>query len=218
MKIGTDRIREIILSLRNFSRLDEAELKTVNLHEGIDSTLLILNHRFKQSNPEIIIKKDYRATSTIDCYPSQLNQVIMNLLSNSIDALESCTRQCFEQSDHNQLLEEQGITPWKPEISIATLSHSESIEIIIHDNGPGIPEDVQGRIFDPFFTTKVIGKGTGLGLSISHSIIVERHKGSIVCESNSIDGTTFKIELPLCQGLECGSKPTQFYQPIGALK
>ena len=218
MNIGTDRIREIILSLRNFSRLDEAELKTVNLHEGIDSTLLILNHRFKQSNPEIIIKKDYRAISTIDCYPSQLNQVIMNLFSNSIDALESCTSQCFEQSHHNQLLEEEGITPWKPKISIATISHHDSVEIIIHDNGPGIPKTVQDRIFDPFFTTKVIGKGTGLGLSISHSIIVERHKGSIVCESNPIDGTTFKIQLPLCQGLECGSKPTQFQQPIGALK
>ncbi len=218
MNIGTDRIREIILSLRNFSRLDEAELKTVNLHEGIDSTLLILNHRFKQSNPEIIIKKDYRATSTVNCYPSQLNQVVMNLLSNSIDALESYTSQCFAQSHHNQLLEEEGITPWKPEISIATLSHSESIEITIHDNGSGISEEVKEHIFDPFFTTKVIGKGTGLGLSISHSIIVERHKGAIVCESNSIDGTTFKIQLPLWQELECGSKSTQFQQPIGALK
>jgi signal transduction histidine kinase len=217
MEIGTARIREIILSLRNFSRLDEADLKTANLHEGIDSTLLILNHRFKRSNPEIIIKKDYGTIGTIDCYPSQLNQVIMNLLSNSIDALETYTSQHFEQANH-QRLQDEGITLWKPTISITTTSHSESVEIIIHDNGSGIPETVLDRIFDPFFTTKVIGKGTGLGLSISHSIIVERHQGSIVCESNAIDGTTFRIKLPLSQGLERGSKSTNFQQPIGALK
>ena len=217
MEIGTARIREIILSLRNFSRLDEAELKTVNLHEGIDSTLLILNHRFKQSNSEIVVKKDYGAIGTIDCYPSQLNQVIMNLLANSIDALENYISQCFEQV-HHQRLQDEAITLWKPTISITTISHSESVEIIIHDNGPGIPETVRDRIFDPFFTTKVIGKGTGLGLSISHSIIVERHQGSISCESNAVDGTTFRIKLPLHQGLEFSSKSTNFQQPIGALK
>jgi two-component system NtrC family sensor kinase len=217
MNIGTSRIREIILSLRNFSRLDEAELKTVNLHEGINSTLLILNHRFKQSNSEIIIQKNYGAIGTIDCYPSQLNQVIMNLLANSIDALETHSSQCLEQA-HHQRLQDEDIAPWKPTISITTISHSESVEIIIHDNGPGIPEEVRDRIFDPFFTTKVIGKGTGLGLSISHSIIVERHQGSIVCESNEVDGTTFRIKLPLYQGLESSSKATNFQQPIGALK
>jgi two-component system NtrC family sensor kinase len=217
MNIGTERIREIILSLRNFSRLDEAELKTVNLHEGIDSTLLILNHRFKQSNSEIVVKKDYGAIGKIDCYPSQLNQVIMNLLANSIDALQTYTSQYFEQV-HPQRLQDEDLTPWKPTISITTISHSESVEIIIYDNGPGIPETVRDRIFDPFFTTKAIGKGTGLGLSISHSIIVERHEGSISCESNAVDGTTFRIKLPLCQGLESSSKSTNLQQPIGALK
>lgn len=217
MNIGTDRIREIILSLRNFSRLDEAELKTVNLHKGIDSTLLILNHRFKQSNSQIILKKDYGAIDTIDCYPSQLNQVIMNLIANSIDALETYTHERLDQ-DHYQRLQDQGITLWKPTISITTISHNESVEIIIHDNGPGIPETIRDRIFDPFFTTKVIGKGTGLGLSISHSIIVERHQGSINCESNPVDGTTFRIKLPLYQGLESSSKSAHLQQPSSALK
>lgn len=217
MNIGTDRIREIILSLRNFSRLDEAELKTVDLHEGINSTLLILNHRFKQSNSEIILKKDYGAIKTINCYPSQLNQVIMNLLANSIDALETYTNECLDQT-HHQRLQDKSAALWKPTISITTISHSESVEIIIHDNGPGIPEEIRDRIFDPFFTTKVIGKGTGLGLSISHSIIVERHQGSINCESNPVDGTTFRIKLPLYQGLESSHKSTNLQQPIGALK
>ena len=218
MEVGTDRIREIVLSLRNFSRLDEADLKTVDLHEGIDSTLLILNHRFKQSRPEIIIKKEYGAIAVINCYPSQLNQVIMNLLANSIDALEDNASERSARFHNNPVVQNVGITPWKPTISITTISHSESVEIIIHDNGPGIPETVRNQIFDPFFTTKVVGKGTGLGLSISHSIIVERHQGSIVCESNAVDGTTFKIELPLHQRLERGSKSTNFQQPIGALK
>ena len=124
----------------------------------------------------------------------------MNLLANSIDALQTYTSQYFEQV-HPQRLQDEGLTPWKPTISITTISHSELVEIIIHDNGPGIPESVRDRIFDPFFTTKAIGKGTGMGLSISHSIIVERHKGSIVCESNAVDGTTFKIQLPLHRGL-----------------
>ena len=218
MEIGTDRIQEIILSLRNFSRLDEADLKTVDLHEGIESTLLILNHRFKESRPEIIIKKDYGTIDTINCYPSQLNQVIMNLLANSIDALETDSSHPVTRSHNNQVLQEIDTILWKPTISITTRSHSDSVEVIIHDNGPGIPETILDRIFDPFFTTKVIGKGTGLGLSISHSIIVERHRGSIVCESNTVDGTTFRIELPLHQRLERGSKPTNFQQPIGALK
>ena len=146
MEIGTARIREIILSLRNFSRLDEAEFKTVDLHEGINSTLLILNHRFKQSNSEIVVKKDYGAIGTIDCYPSQLNQVIMNLLANSIDALQTYTSQYFEQA-YPQRLQDEGLTPWKPTISITTISHSELVEIIIHDNGPGIPESYFRSIF-----------------------------------------------------------------------
>ncbi len=209
MELGTDRIREIVLSLRNFSRLDESDLKTADLHEGIDSTLLILNHRFKQSKPEIIVKKDYGAIAAVDCYPSQLNQVIMNLLTNSIDALEDQASRCLADSPKNQRLQQASIVLWNPTISVITVSHSESVEIIIHDNGPGIPEAVRDRIFDPFFTTKVIGKGTGLGLSISHSIIVERHRGSIGCESNAVDGTTFRIKIPLRQGLEPGRESSK---------
>jgi two-component system, NtrC family, sensor kinase len=217
MKVGTDRIREIILGLRNFSRLDEAALKTVNLHEGIDNTLLILNHRFKQSAPEIIIKKNYGSIGPIDCYPSQLNQVVMNLVSNSVDALERYSKNHLDHAIQQQLLYAADVAPWQPTISISTQSIGSGVEISIHDNGPGIPDGIRDRIFNPFFTTKAVGKGTGLGLSISHSIIVEKHHGSIDCESNASDGTTFKIQIPLRQGLEnCGELP-QLKQALGAL-
>ncbi len=216
MKIGTDRIREIILGLRNFSRLDESELKTVNLHEGIDNTLLILNHRFKQSMPEIMVEKNYGPISAIDCYPSQLNQVIMNLLANSIDALESHSSKYLDRAIHQQLVHGEEIPLWKPIVSIATQYNAPMVEIIIHDNGPGIPESIRDRIFNPFFTTKEVGKGTGLGLSISHSIIVEKHHGSIECDSDMNGGTTFTIRLPLCQSGEGGGELTHLKQSLGA--
>jgi two-component system, NtrC family, sensor kinase len=216
MKIGTDRIREIVLGLRNFSRLDESDLKTVNLHEGIDNTLLILNHRFKQSSPEIIIEKNYGAIGAIDCYPSQLNQVIMNLLANSIDALESHSNQYLDRAIQQQLLHGQEIPLWKPIVSIVTQCRDSMVEIIIHDNGPGIPEEIRDRIFNPFFTTKEVGKGTGLGLSISHNIIVEKHQGSIDCDSDMNGGTTFTIRLPLRQAGERGGELANLKQPLGA--
>jgi two-component system, NtrC family, sensor kinase len=188
MQIGTDRIRAIVLSLRNFSRLDEADLKTVMVHDGIDSTLLILNHRFNLSHPKFLrgihLEKHYGDLGAIDCFPSQLNQVIMNLLSNSIDALEALTT--------------APPTPnWTPTIVITTTQQEETIQIRIQDNGSGIPEEIQSRIFDPFFTTKSIGQGTGLGLSISHQIITVKHHGTIVCHSTPGEGTQFTITLPI---------------------
>lgn len=218
MKVGTDRIRDIVLGLRNFSRLDESELKTANLHEGIDNTLLILNHRFKQALPEIIIQKDYDPElGPIDCYPSQINQVVMNLLSNSIDALESYSSDHLDRAIHHQLIHGSGITPWQPMISITTRCQENSVEIRIHDNGPGIPASIRDQIFNPFFTTKPIGQGTGLGLSISHSIIVERHAGSIRCESDGQSGTTFQIEIPLWQIGEGSRKLTNLKQTLSSL-
>lgn len=217
MRVGTDRIREIILGLRNFSRLDEAALKTVNLHDGIDSTLLILNHRFKQNKPEILIEKNYGLFSTIDCYPSQLNQVIMNILSNSIDALELHSSHYLDRMIQQQLMYGKEISPWKPVITISTQASDSMVEIRIHDNGPGIPESIRDRIFDPFFTTKEIGKGTGLGLSISHTIIVDKHHGSIDCHSEMNRGTTFTIRIPLRQAWKDGTKLTNLKQSLGAL-
>lgn len=188
MHVGTDRIRNIVLSLRIFSRLDEAEVKDVNLHEGIDSTLLILNSRLKgQSNfPEISIVKEYGDLPKVKCYPGQLNQVCMNILSNAIDALE----EKFEPSHDN----------WMPEIRICTeLASENKVNIHIFDNGPGIPKALQKKIFDPFFTTKPVGKGTGLGMSISHEIIAEKHHGTLSCRPIEPHGTQFTITIPTFQ-------------------
>ncbi|MBW4602939.1 MAG: HAMP domain-containing protein [Calothrix sp. FI2-JRJ7] len=180
MSIGTKRIREIVLSLRNFSRLDEAECKEANIHEGIDSTLMILQHRLKakSNHPEIQIIKDYGQLPLVNCYAGQLNQVFMNILANAIDALED--------SFINN-----------PTIWIHTVLTQNNILISIADNGVGIPENVLSKLFDPFFTTKPVGKGTGLGLSISYQIIVEKHKGKISCDSKLGEGTKFVIEIPL---------------------
>lgn len=188
MNMGVDRIRGIVSSLRNFSRIDEAKMKPVDIHEGIDSTLLILQHRFKEKSeyPSIQVIKEYSDLSLVECYAAQLNQVFMNILSNGIDALQ-------EMCDfHN--------CPGKtPTIHIRTNVILDRVVIRISDNGPGIPEDVVARIFDPFFTTKAIGKGTGLGLSISYQIVVEKHKGQLQCISDRDRGTEFLIEIPIKQ-------------------
>jgi signal transduction histidine kinase len=188
MKEGANRIRGIVLSLRNFSRLDEAERKAVDIHEGIDSTLLLLQHRLKKhsSDCEIQLRKEYGSLPLVECYPSQLNQVFMNVLSNAIDALEMhhCPRYITIRTEVKH--EGAGIHP----------SH---VVIRIADNGYGIPEEVKQRIFDPFFTTKPIGLGTGLGLSISYSIIVEKHDGQLTCNSTPGEGTEFVIKLPIQQ-------------------
>ncbi|MCY7323724.1 MAG: GAF domain-containing protein [Phormidesmis sp. CAN_BIN36] len=181
MKVGTDRIRQIVLSLRNFSRLDQLEMKPANLHEGLDSTLLILQHRLNATDlPEIKLVKDYGDIPAVECHAGQLNQVFMNVISNAIDALE-------EHPDAKT-----------PTISIwtARLGHDRVI-VCIGDNGPGIPKDVQDKMFETFFTTKPIGKGTGMGLSISYEIVVEKHGGVFRCHSQPGHGTEFWIEIPI---------------------
>ena len=192
MKTGTKRIREIVLSLRNFSRIDEAEFKAVDLHEGIDSTIMILQHRFKAQpeRPEIQIIRDYDKLPLVECYSSQLNQVFMNILANAIEALE----------ESNANLTYQQIQDNPNQIIIRTsVIDSKFVEIAIADNGPGIPEDIRHNIFDPFFTTKPVGKGTGMGLSISYQIITEKHQGQLKCFSEVGQGTKFVIQIPIHQ-------------------
>lgn len=196
MKVGADRIREIVRSLRSFSRLDEAEYKVANLHEGIDSTLMLLQHRLKPraDRPEVMIVKQYDDLPQIDCYPGQLNQVFMNILSNAIDALEQHYYNLKAES------QEDAAVPFVPTIQIETERFNlDWVRIRIQDNGPGISQTDQSKLFDPFFTTKPVGKGTGLGLSISYQIIVERHNGKLSCNSVIGQGTEFIIELPACQ-------------------
>jgi predicted ATPase/signal transduction histidine kinase/tRNA A-37 threonylcarbamoyl transferase component Bud32 len=184
MKSGANRISEIVLSLRNFSRLDEAELKKVNIHEGIDSSLLILQHRLQttHNHSEIQLVKEYGDLPKVECYAGQLNQVFMNILANAIDALE----------DGGTNSEQP------PKIWIRTkLQDNDRIQISIADNGPGITEKVRNRLFDPFFTTKAVGSGTGLGLSISYQIVVDIHKGQLYCLSEPGLGSEFVIEIPV---------------------
>lgn len=200
MKVGTDRIRQIVLSLRNFSRLDESEFKAVDLHEGIDNTLLILQHRLKPKSELLIadIIKNYEQLPLIECYPGQLNQVFMNLLVNAIDAIEDRIQQ---QIKDNQQIQ-------SGEICITTQLISENqVRITIADNGSGMSETVKSRIFDPFFTTKVTGKGTGLGLPISYQIIKEKHNGKIWCDSQLLMGTKFVIEIPVRQSVRVLNEP-----------
>jgi signal transduction histidine kinase len=181
MTMGVDRIKNIVASLRTFSRMDEADYKQVDIHEGIESTLLILQHRMKASGSYagITVLQEYGAIPPVECFAGQLNQVFMNILSNAIDALA-------EVSDATIRI----TTGW---------SGNDAVSIRIADNGSGIPEAVRSRIFDPFFTTKPIGKGTGLGLSISYQIITERHRGTLECISTPGAGTTFLITIPLLQ-------------------
>ncbi|MEH2086049.1 GAF domain-containing protein [Nostoc sp.] len=192
MKIGVDRIRQIVLGLRNFSRLDEAEKKPVDIHEGIDSTLLILQHRLKAKpeSPAIQLVKEYTNLPLVECYAGPLNQVFMNVLSNAIDALEDYT-QSKSKSHSSQITIYTALGELEGNIK--------SVVIRIADNGPGIPEAMKARICDPFFTTKPVGKGTGLGLSISYQIIVEKHGGVFRCDSQPGLGTEFWIEIPIKQ-------------------
>lgn len=191
MKVGTSRIREIVKSLRVFSRLDEAECKTADIHEGIESTLMILQNRTKAKpeHPGIEIIKEYSEIPLVECYAGQLNQVFMNILVNAIDSLE--------ERDKQRSLAEIKQSPSKIWIKTELLANKKAICIQIQDNGQGIPLDVQNRIFDPFFTTKGVGKGTGLGMSISYQIITEKHQGSIKCISTLGEGATFIIQIPL---------------------
>jgi GAF domain-containing protein len=192
MKVGIDRIRQIVLGLRNFSRLDEAEMKAVDIHEGIDNTLLILQHRLKAKpdSPMVLIEKNYGDLPLVECYAGQLNQVFMNVLSNAIDALED-----YRESRSDTYKSQITISTSKGEMK----DKIKSVVIRIADNGPGIPEALKTRICDPFFTTKPVGKGTGLGLSISYKIVVEKHGGIFKSDSQPGLGTEFWIEIPIHQ-------------------
>ncbi len=192
MKLGTDRIRQIVLSLRNFSRMDEADFKPVDIHEGIDSTLLILHHRLKAQSecPAILVTKDYGKLPAVECFAGQLNQVLMNILSNAIDALE--------EKDNQRMIQEIKLLPSQITIRTAMIN-DQWVEIAIADNGVGISEETQSRIFNPFFTTKPIGKGTGMGMSISYQIITEKHGGQLKCFSTIGQGTEFVIQIPIRQ-------------------
>lgn len=203
MRVGSERIREIIASLRTFSRLDEAEFKAVNLHDGIDSTLMILQNRIKAKPhfPEVQIIKEYAALPPVQCYPGQINQVFMNILCNAIDALEEDAQAKRQDPPKPPIIRIQ--TELKPLSSLPLPDRDRlpqsSVIIRIADNGPGIPEKVRQQLFDPFFTTKPVGKGTGLGMSISYQIVTEKHHGSLKCLTNPEGGAEFVIEIPTHQ-------------------
>ena len=191
LKIGSDRIRNISTSLRTFSRGDTEKKTLFNIHEGIDSTLLILRHRLKasESHPAIKVIKNYADLPLINCYSGQLNQVFMNLLANAIDAVEESNQgKSFEEIEENLN---------QIEITTSLTKDEKSVEIKIADNGLGISQEVQQRIFENLFTTKAVGKGTGLGLSIARQIIVDKHNGSLNFNSQIGKGTEFVIEIPV---------------------
>jgi signal transduction histidine kinase len=205
MKVGAERIRDIVATLRTFSRLDEAQMKEVNIHEGLDSTLLILQHRLKEKpgRKAVEVIKKYGNLPLVECYSGQLNQVFTNILANAIDALEP-ERVSSEQVE----VESEKLTPHpSPRIEIYTevvegsesTEDSKSVVIRIKDNGAGMTERVQLLLFDPFFTTKPVGQGTGLGLSISYQIVVAEHGGQLRCVSAPREGTEFIIQIPIVQ-------------------
>ncbi len=198
MKEGASRISKIVLSLRNFSRLGEEKHKSVDIHEGIDNTLVILQHRLKGADKtgEIEVIKHYTQLPAITCYASQLNQVFMNLLTNAIDALES------QPSPRKITIGTSVSSESKPAVlhdrdSKFATENDRSVVILIADNGCGMSEEVRDRIFDPFFTTKPVGRGTGLGLAISHDIVVEKHRGQISCISAPGQGTELILQIPI---------------------
>lgn len=192
INLGTQRIQEIVKSMRIFSRLDEAEVKTVNIHEGIDSTLTLLHHRLKAKpeHPEIELIKEYGQLPQVECHAGQLNQVFMNIISNAIDALD--------ESNQQRSFAEIQQHPNRIQISTKVIDDN-WVAIHISDNGRGVGKTVGQKLFDPFFTTKPIGKGTGLGLSISYQIIVEKHGGRLYCQPVSGKGIEFVIEIPIRQ-------------------
>ncbi|MEQ9548644.1 MAG: GAF domain-containing protein [Coleofasciculus sp. G3-WIS-01] len=214
MQRGTDRISSIVLSLRNFSRLDEAEMKHADLNQGIESTLLILQHRLKPkgNQPEIKVLTEYGELPQVECYPGQLNQVFLNILNNAIDVLE----QSFKDNPDNpapiiairtRLLERSTDSSHQPasqpdtqtEDGKQSLPNCPRIVIQIADNGPGMTDEVKARLFDPFFSTKAVGQGVGLGLTICYQIVVEHHHGVLHCTSTPGKGTEFWIEIPIQQ-------------------
>ncbi len=191
LQVGAERIREIVLSLRNFSRLDQAEVKPVDIHEGLDSTLLILQHRLKANSLHsgIEVHKQYGDLPLVECFAAELNQVFMHLLANAADALEESIRLSLLA----------GAKKHHSTIAIRTqLVVGDRVQISIKDNGVGMTQEVQAKLFDPFFTTKPVGQGTGLGLSISYQI-VEKHGGKFQCVSQPGEGAEFLIDIPVKQ-------------------
>lgn len=189
MEDAGERIVSISQSIRSFSRADTNTKTAFNLNEGLASTLLILRHRLKpnEQRPRIEVVTEYGNLPTIDCFPGQLNQVFMNILANAIDALDEVSRGCSfaDMKAHSQ------------KITVKTTVENGQVEVVIADNGPGIPETVKSRIFDHLFTTKEVGKGTGLGLAIAHQIITEAHGGDLDVHSEAGQGTAFYIRLPV---------------------
>jgi signal transduction histidine kinase len=220
MMVGSERIRKIVLGLRNFSRLDESAMKPVDIHEGLDSTLMILQPRFHEKlGYSNVVMKHYGDLPLVQCYASQLNQVFMNIISNAIDVLkerENNLSKAERKNNPSQIiiqtqcinrpLRKLGFQLDRLRVSnpFSEMSNNDWIQIRIKDNGMGINAEVKKRIFDPFFTTKPVGEGTGLGLSISYQIVVDKHGGRLDCISVPGEGTEFIIEIP-----------TKFYQPVG---
>jgi signal transduction histidine kinase len=182
MQMGTTRIKAIVLSLRNFSRLDESESKVVDLQEGLESTLVMIDHRLKDSGelPEIKVVRNYGSLPLVECYAGQINQVFLNILGNAIDVLRVSQ-------------------PVNPQIVITTGQHGDRVRIQFRDNGSGIPDGIASKIFDPFFTTKPVGRGTGMGMSISYQIVTQKHGGRLFFQSTPGEGTEFILELPIRQ-------------------
>lgn len=187
MMTGAERIQSIVQSLQTFSRLNESEFKQIDLHEAIESTLTVLQTRFRAQNgrPEVFIHKDYGDLPPLKCYAGQLNQVFMSILNNAIDAIEQRVSEAENQTDQGLILIKSNVQP------------DQKIEILFQDNGVGIAPELINRVFDPFFTTKAVGKGTGLGMAIAHQIITQQHGGTLICTSELGQGTIFKLTLPL---------------------
>jgi len=200
MELGASRIRDIVLSLRNFSRLDESEIKQVDIHEGLESTVMLLRNRLihKASSREIEICKCYGTLPRINCSAGQINQVFFSILDNAINAILIRLEHLEQSPQAPKALSdraESGV--YLPKIRITTEVRDRCVAIKISDNGIGIPEEIHSRLFDPFFTTKEIGQGTGLGLAIAHQIVVEEHSGAIALDSCLGRGSTFTVRLPL---------------------
>ena len=195
MKVGTDRIRQVVLSLRNFSRMDESNFKSVDIHEGIDSTLSILQHRLisKPNYLAIEVVKDYAKLPLVDCSARQLNEVFINILNNAIEAIEELSANRTAQ----KIEKNPGRITIHTAVVDAAIGEAQWVEIAIADNGIGIPESIQPQIFNPFFTTKPIGQATGMGLSISYQIITQNHKGRLTCFSTPGIGTKMVIQIPI---------------------
>jgi len=191
MSSGSARIRDIVQALRNFSRLDESGIKQIDLHEGIDSTLVVLNHQLAASShhPKIEVIKNYGDIPTVECDPAQINQVLLNVLTNAIESIKEICRASYPESRCSNL---------QPRIWISTeVNEQNHVSVCIRDNGLGIAESHRPKVFDHFFTTKSVGQGTGLGLAIAYQIVVEAHGGQLIVESTLGEGATFYICLPV---------------------